>query len=100
MKQQNVRAIKTEVTNPKTGKVRELLYEVVFLLRKNDLRDDIPDKRKIGKAIGDGWRSEHDTREVLYDHVNDFIINLDRLNSNYSLLFENDVQLEEHSLSS
>ncbi len=98
MNKQDVKAIKTEVTNPKTGKVRELLYEVVFLLRKNDLRFDIPDKRKIGKAVGDGWRSEHDTREVLNDHVDDFIMNLDRINSSYSLLFENDVQLQEHSL--
>lgn len=100
MNKQNVRAIKTEVTNPKTGKVRNLIYEVVYLLRKNDLRFDVDDKRKIGKDIGDGWRSEHDTREVLNDHVNDFIINLERNNRSYALLFEEDMQIEEHFLNS
>lgn len=100
MNKQNVRAIKTEVTNPKTGKVRNLIYEVVYLLRKNDLRFDVDDKRKIGKDIGDGWRSEHDTREVLNDHVNDFIVNLERNNRSYALLFEEDMQIEEHFLNS
>lgn len=100
MNKQNVRAIKTEVTNPKTGKVRNLIYEVVYLLRKNDLRFDVDDKRKIGKDIGDGWRSEHDTREVLNDHVDDFITNLKRKNSSYALLFEDDMQIEEHFLNS
>ncbi len=92
MNKQDVKAIKTEVTNPKTGKVRELLYEVVFLLRKNDLRFDIPDKRKIGKAVGDGWRSEHDTREVLNEHVDDFIAQLDRQGFEYTLLFDEELQ--------
>lgn len=89
MNKQNVRAIKvkTQAETPKT-----LTYEVVFLLRKNDLRFDVADRRTMGRDIGDGWRSDHDQREVLNEHVDEFISNLELRGVEHTLLFEQDMQ--------
>jgi hypothetical protein len=87
MNSRNVKAIKTKQAG------RTLTYEVVYLLRKNDLRFSVPDKRRMTKDnLGDGWREEHDTREVLNEHVDDFIANLDRRGIEHTLLFEQDLQ--------
>ena len=92
MNSRNVRAVKVKHTNPKSGETRNLIYEVVFLLRKNDLRFEVSDRRSMGKEIGDGWRSEDSNREVLNDYVDDFISNLDRREVEYTLLYEKDMQ--------
>ena len=92
MNSRNVRAVKVKTTNTKTGETRKLIYEVVFLLRKNDLRFEVADRRTMGKEIGDGWRSEHTHREVLNDHVDEFIKSLDHRGSDYTLLFDKDMQ--------
>ena len=91
MNSRNIRAIKVKNTNPKTGETRELVYESVYLLRKNDLRFDVPDRRRMQKdQLGDGWRSEHDKREVLNENVDDFIKSLDMRGIEHTLLFEKD----------
>ena len=92
MNSRNVRAVKVKHTNPKDGETRDLIYEVVFLLRKNDLRFEVADRRTMGKEIGDGWRSEHTNREVLNDNVDTFIADLDRRGIEHTLLFEKDMQ--------
>jgi len=90
MNKQNVRAIKVKHTNPKTETTRDLIYEVVYNLKNNDLRFEVADRRTMGKEIGDGWRSETTDRSVLNEHVDDFISNLDRMGTEHTLLFQKD----------
>jgi len=84
----NVRAIKLKMDSGRT-----LIYESVYLLRKNDLRFEVPDRRRVTKdLIGDGYRKDNDKREVLNEHVDEFIENLDRRGANYTLLYEKDLE--------
>lgn len=90
MNTRNVRAIKVKT---KAEPSRELTYEVVFFTRVNDLRSNVPDKRKMTKEmLGDGWASDHDQRHVVNDYVDDFIATLDMNSFEYTLLYEKDLQ--------
>jgi len=92
MNERNVKAIKV-MTQPTNGdEPRELTYEVVQILKLNDLRFDMDDRRRVGSVIGDGWRKDTDQRDVLNEHVDSFIERLDREDWEYTLLFEKDLQ--------
>ena len=69
MNEQNVRSILLKLEN------RTLTYEVVYMLRNNDMRDYsiIGDKRISKTLAGDGWKDETDNREVLNESVDSFI---------------------------
>lgn len=91
----NVRQVKAikYITQPTNGsEPREITEEVVFFTRTNDLRFDMPDRRRVGNDIGDGWRSEHDTRHLLNEHVDARIEQLERLGFEYTLMFDEDIQ--------
>jgi len=90
MNSQNVKAIKY-ITQPTNGsEPKEITEEVVFFTRLNDLRFDMPDRRRVGNDIGDGWRSENTTRHLLNEKVDDRIEQLERLGFEHTLLFEKD----------
>jgi len=94
MNSQDVKAIKY-ITQPTNGsEPREITEEVVFFTRLNDLRFDMPDRRRVGNEIGDGWRSEHDIRHLLNENVDDRIKQLERMGYEYTLIFEEDLETE------
>ena len=92
MNSQDVKAIKY-TTQPTNGsEPREITEEVVFFTRLNDLRFDMPDRRRVGNEIGDGWRSEYDIRHLLNENVDDRIKQLERMGYEYTLMFEKDLE--------
>ena len=52
----------------------------------------MPDRRRVGNEIGDGWRSEHDIRHLLNENVDDRIKQLERMGYEYTLIFEKDLE--------
>ena len=88
MNVRNVKGIKVKHED------RDLIYEVVFFTRINDLRSPgvYGDKRKAGNNIGDGWNDETNQRHLLNDNVDSFIKQLDRNGRKYTLLFDKDME--------
>lgn len=88
MKHINVTSIEVELggENPRT-----LVYTVEMFRKLNDIRYPIgfqSDKRSIGNNIGDGWSDQSNARDVLFDHVDDFIESLERSNAKYTLKYD------------
>lgn len=84
----NIKGIKVRLPE------RTLVYEVVYMLRCNDLRDysAYGDRRITKDLMGDGWKDQTDKREVLNENVDDFIKQLDRMEYDYTLLSEQDLK--------
>jgi hypothetical protein len=88
MKHSNVTSIEVELEgdNPRT-----LTYTVELFRKINDLRYAVgfqSDKRSIGNNIGDGWADQTDQRDVLFDHVDQFIESLDKAGLKYKLNYD------------
>jgi len=88
MKHSNVTSIEVELEgeNPRT-----LTYTVELFRKINDLRHAVgfqSDKRSIGNNIGDGWADQTDQRDLLFDHVDQFIASLDRSGTKYTLKYD------------
>ena len=64
------------------------VYKVEYFRRINDLRSPIKDRRGMGKEIGDGWSDMIVNRDILNEHVDDFIEYLDRVGFEYELKFD------------
>lgn len=87
MKHANVTSIEVQTVgeNPRT-----LIYTVELFRKLNDLRYPVgsqADKRSIGNNIGDGWADQTEYRDVLFDHVDQFIESLDKAGLEYELKY-------------
>jgi len=87
MNSRNVKGIKVKSSNPDR---KDLLYTVEYFLRANDFRHS--EIHHASKNYGDGFVGDKRERQVLNDHVDEMIDNLDRNGDSYTLLFEEDLQ--------
>lgn len=87
MNSRNVKAIKVKSSNPDR---KDLLYTVEYFLRVNDFRHS--EIHHASKNYGDGYIGNKRERQVLNDHVDEMIANLERNSIDYTLLFEEDLE--------
>ena len=79
MNSQNLSMIRVKSNNPELD---DITYTVVYMLRINDLRTE--DIHPNSSQYTDGIRSKVREREVLNDHVDEFIEYLDRNGFEYT----------------
>jgi hypothetical protein len=87
MKYTNVTSIEVETVgeNP-----RKLIYNVELFRKLNDLRQSVgtqTDKRTVVTDRGDGWADQTEYRDVLLEHVDQFIESLDKSGLKYELKY-------------